>query len=95
MTVETKTTIQASDVVTLEFECAHCHSITSWPLTVAKNPPTRCHCGHGEWMSYGGAEFAAISDLITLLKQFSKAPNTPYIMRFGLAASVHASDKID
>ena len=92
MTVETKTTIQASDIATVEFECAHCHSITSWPLDVSKNPPQQCHCGHGVWMAHGGREFVAISDLIALLQQFSKSPNTPYIMRFGLSVSVRASE---
>ena len=95
MTVETKTTIQASDIITIEFECTHCHSITSTPLNVAQNPPIRCSCGHENWMAHGGADYAAITDLITLLKQFGRAPNTPYIMRFGLAASVHASDRTD
>jgi hypothetical protein len=90
MTVETKTTIQASDILTVEFECAHCHSINSWPLIVAKNPPLRCHCGHENWMAHGGSEYAAITELIALLHRFAQAPNTPYVMRFGLAASVHA-----
>ena len=38
MTIETKTTIEASDIVSVEFECSKCHSKTSWPLAVAKNP---------------------------------------------------------
>ena len=91
MTIETKTTIQVNDVLTVEFECANCHAITSWPVTVAKNPPTQCYCGKGQWMVHGGPEYAAITDLIALLQQFRKAANPMYIMRFGLAASVHAS----
>jgi hypothetical protein len=43
-------------------------------------------------MAHGGPEFVAIADLISLLQQFGKAPNTPFIMRFGLAPSVLASD---
>jgi hypothetical protein len=95
MTVETKTTIQLSDILTVEFECAHCHSVTAWPLMVAVNPPTKCYCGHMTWMAHGSPEYVAIADLVTLLKQFSKTPNPAYIMRFGLSASVHASGKTD
>jgi hypothetical protein len=68
MTIETKTTIQLSDITGIEFECKNCHSVTSWPIAVAHNPLTRCHCGADQWMPHGSALYAAITDLITLDK---------------------------
>jgi len=84
MTIETKTTLQLSDIITVEFECAQCHAVTSWPLLVARNPPTRCRCTEQDWMGKGSDMYSNISDLITLLQQFSKAKNGPFIMRFGI-----------
>lgn len=92
MTVETKTTIELSDITTIEFECEKCHSISLWPLSRAKNPPTSCPCTAGEqWMPINGDKQRAIANLISLIQMFSKTEGEPYTMRFGLSASVHAS----
>jgi hypothetical protein len=89
VTVETKTTIEPSDVSTVEFECIHCHSITSWPLAIAKNPPTSCPCEQkGQWMTVGGDTYRNIVSLIALLQQFSKTQNEPFILRFGVKNGV-------
>jgi hypothetical protein len=84
MTVEIKTTLQPSDVITVEFECAQCHSMTSWPLGVAKHPPMKCHCSDQQWMTLGGETYCAITDIIALLQRFSKARKEPFVMRFGI-----------
>ena len=95
MTVETKTTIQPSDLTTVEFECKECHSIVSWPLAVAKHPPSHCHC-HPEkqWMTVGGDTYRALTTLVALLQQFNKSQNEPFIFRLGVqnGSLVRASD---
>lgn len=89
MTVETKTTIQLSDFATVEFECANCHSISSWPLNVAKFPPAKCHCSQELWMPIGGDIYRNITDLIELIKRFAGSKGKePFILRFGLSSSV-------
>ena len=89
MTVETKTTIQLSDICSVEFECKNCHSVSSWPLGIAKSPPVKCHCGQEQWMAVGGDDFTAIVTLLKLMQRLSAANNEPYIMRFTLTASAH------
>lgn len=91
MTIETKTTVELSDIKTVEFECRNCHSISLWPLDVAKSPPISCHCDGDQWMTHGGDMFASITRLIELMQRFSKTTKEPFVMRFGLAPSVHAS----
>lgn len=95
MTIETKTTVQLSDIRTVEFECKKCHSISSWPLEIAREVPVKCHCDSEQWMAYGGDQYAAMARLLMLMQRFSTANNEPFVMRFGLAASVHASDDKD
>ena len=98
MTIETKTTIQASDVLTVDFECVQCHSITSWPLAVAKHPPTCCHCNpEQQWMTFGGDKYRVITELVALLQQLSKTQNERFILRFGIRNEVsgHASSGED
>jgi hypothetical protein len=88
MTIETKTTIQPSDITTVEFECAECHSMISWPLAVAKNPPLKCHCSDQPWLVVGNDTHKAIVDLIALLQRFSKAEFKTFHLRLGLKDEV-------
>jgi len=82
MTIETKTTIQISDVKAIEFECKTCHRIVSLPIEVAKEPPFECDCKNPrQWMSYGGEMYSALSGLMTLLGRFGKVDNEPFAMR--------------
>ena len=95
MTVETKTTIQLSDIKTIEFECAKCHTVTSYPLELAKQAQGSCANGCGEWMPYAGDTYKSITQLIDLVKRFGNATSEPYTLRFGIkpaSASGHAAD---
>ena len=85
VTIETKTTIQPSDVTAVEFECAACHSVISWPLAVAKYPPTHCHCNpEKQWMTHGGDTYRALAELVGLLQRVSKMQNEPFILRLAV-----------
>jgi hypothetical protein len=96
MTIETKTTLQLSDLKVIEFECKNCHRILSWPLENFKEPPLNCDCNaRGQWMPHGGDTFASIIKLIRSINQFSQANNEPFAIRFVVRGiSDHAaSDK--
>jgi hypothetical protein len=94
MAVETKTTIQLSDIVRVEFECRKCHSITIWPLAVAQQPPISCACSSTRWMAYGDELFRGISDLLALVKRMGRGSGKePFIMRFGIQG-LSALDRI-
>lgn len=95
MTIETKTTIQLSDIATVEFECKQCHSISAWPLKIATAPPLRCHCTDQQWMIGGGETYEGIKRLIGAIQRFTELTSEPFIMRFGLAPSGHVSDEKD
>jgi hypothetical protein len=94
MTVETKTTIQPSDIITVEFECKKCHSLRTWPIAVARHPPVACNCceADDQWMTTGGDVYAALTDLIALLQRFGKAQNEPFAIRLGVKNAI-ASDR--
>ena len=91
MTVETKTTIQASDITSVEFECKNCGAVSVWPIKVAKNPPTMCNCSPDQrWMTIGGASYASIVDFIELIRRMAELSNEPFVMRLGLSDHVSA-----
>lgn len=92
MTVETRTTIQLSDVATIEFECGECSRVVSIPLLAARNPQTGCECSHNQWMTIGGDTYRQLGQLILMMQQFSGSRNEPFKMRFGLKSSI--SDRV-
>ena len=79
-------------IAAVQFECARCHSLTEWPLDVAKRPPTRCHCDDQQWMMPNGETETSISHLLSLIQRFAKAQNEGYVMRFGLK-QISVSDR--
>lgn len=89
MTVETKTTIQANDIKSIEFECKNCGAMSTWPIKVAKQPPTMCRCSPDrQWMTIGGASYASIVDFIELIRRMSELEKEPFIMRLGISGHV-------
>lgn len=82
MTVETKTTIQLSDVKAVEFQCRQCHRILPCPIEVTKEPPIHCDCKTPHWMPVGGEMYCGVMKLIELIKHYGKANNEPFAMRF-------------
>ena len=96
MTIETKMTIQLSDVKAIEFECNNCHRVVTLPLAVAKEPPAQCECKGPQWMPYGGSMYSDLSGLMHLIGKFGNIDNEPFTMRFIVAGpSGHASNAKD
>ena len=91
MTVETRTTIQLSDVTAVEFKCKSCGRVLSWPIEAAK-VPTECDCrGYMQpgWMPIGSETYAGLVKLLDLIKQWGRADNESFTLQFvvrGLSA---------
>jgi len=82
MTVETRSSIQLSDVVAFEMECEKCHARTIRQLDRIFEVPTRCgNCSAG-WMMTGSAELNMLREFLEQLFQFRKgASNQNFILR--------------
>jgi hypothetical protein len=88
MTIETKTTIQCSDIATIEFECKECHSRIIQPLKIAQKPPTSCQCRHDqEWIPHGGKTYQDIVRLIGLVQDFAESNGERFTIHLGLKNS--------
>lgn len=84
MTIETRTTIQLSDVTAVEFKCKNCGRIISWPIEAAK-VPTECDCRNPPqpaWMPFGGETYADLMKLLSLIKRWGSANNEPFTLQF-------------
>lgn len=87
MTAETKTSIQLSDIQTVQFECKKCHTITEWPLSLGRPPLAKCpSCDEPQWMHHGGETFIALNHLLELMHRFSAADGEGFVMRFGVSS---------
>ena len=85
MTVETKTTIELSDIKAIEFECKNCGRIVAWPIKAAKEPPFQCDCNTPQWMSVGGDTYRSLMTLIDAIKRHGNAQGEPFILRLVVA----------
>jgi hypothetical protein len=84
MTIETKTTIELSDIVTVEFECKNCHAIRAWPIDAFQQPPSDCGCDSGQWMVIGADTYTRISNGIFLIRALAGMTKEPFSIRFGI-----------
>jgi hypothetical protein len=92
MTVETKTTIQLSDIKAVEFECKNCHRVVSWPIQVVMKLPTECTCSTPQWMTIGGDMHQRLTSLIEQIRTLAKASGEPFVIRFAVeGVSGHVS----
>lgn len=96
MTVETKTTIELSDIGDVQFECKNCGFVATYPLRKFRSPPTACGC-HQEkqWMTHGGEMYAGISQMVELMRRMSNATSEPFTMRFGLRGALDSAPASD
>jgi hypothetical protein len=97
MTLETKTTIQLSDIETIEFKCADCGSVFVCPIEIAKTAPMACHCNPTKfWMIGGDETYRGISELLQLIRRFGTSQPETFEFCFGIkkqAAARASSDK--
>jgi hypothetical protein len=84
MTIETKTTIQLSDITTVEFECSNCGGIVSWPIAGTPRIPVSCQCGAQQWMPIGSTLYVSLCKFIELAKQLGEMTGEHFALRFGI-----------
>jgi hypothetical protein len=86
MTLETRTTIEASDIARIEFECPVYHARTTRELSEQNFVPTRCKggmCSH-VFIAENSAEMAYLQGALDLLGRYSKTDRQSFIMRLEL-----------
>lgn len=83
MTIETKTTIQLSDVKAIEFWCKSCSRMVSYPIGSARNPPFKCEClGSPQWMGVGDNTYRDLTMLISLIQRYGQTNGEQFFLRF-------------
>jgi hypothetical protein len=87
MTIETKTTIQLSDINAFEFKCKNCNRIVTMPIGNGKNMPANCDCSGPQWMPYGGDTHAGLVGVMNAIARFGQANNEPFSLRLVIDAS--------
>lgn len=86
MTIETRTSIELSDITALEFECKDCHTRIMFPVAGFKDPPIYCSVcfekSKKQWMVLGNQDFRDIHTLGHIIQLFS-GMNKPdgFVMR--------------
>ncbi len=93
MTVETKTTIEPDDLMTVEFVCKGCNAVRSFPIGKFLGPPLRCECRDENWMTHSGDIYQSICRLVGLIERMAQAKNEPFVLRFGVRG-VSVSDHV-
>lgn len=83
MTVETRSSIELTDIVAFEMECNNCHARTIRPIKPQFDVPNKCgNCSAG-WMMHGSAELNNLREFLTQLQSYIKtAPNQNFVLRF-------------
>ncbi len=86
MTIETRTTLELSDIRSVEFECANCHVKTTVPIDKFKQPPISCHgCESEQWFVPGSKDLSDLIHMVRSMGRFSEVGKGLFIMRFDLA----------
>jgi hypothetical protein len=91
MTIETRTTVQLSDIKAIEFECAKCHAKSIFQIGKFDNPPLNCGaCGGEPWFVANTPDRSDIAKLAQIITRFSGQPSSGFAMRLevrGVSAS--------
>jgi len=84
MTVETKTSIEPGDVLTVQIECSGCGSRAIRSVNDYRNDPAGCsNCG-ARW-GHLSNEFRQLAQLLNHLRFFAAAKDLPFKLRFEIA----------
>ncbi len=83
MTVETRTTIQLSDITEVEMECIRCHTRIIWnPHDVDNFIPFQCKKCDAPFLGRNSQEHRDLLELFSLINTYSYTEN--YRLRFSL-----------
>jgi hypothetical protein len=86
MTVETRTTIEPSDITAIEFECVKCHHRTVRSLKDWRNDPAACgNCG-SVWSISSEGNVKMAKELVSLIRYFAELrEGHPFVVRLEIA----------
>jgi DNA replicative helicase MCM subunit Mcm2 (Cdc46/Mcm family) len=92
MTVETRTSIEPSDVTAIEFECRICGTKIVLPIKSFDSPPISCSAckqhDRKQWLIPGSQDFADLNVLVHTVRVFSNtAKPNGFTLRLHLANS--------
>jgi hypothetical protein len=89
MTIETRTTIEFSDILRVEFECPKCRARMTKELSDQNIVPLRCRNGMCSQMFLieGSAEYAYLQGALDLMGRYAKAGQGGFSLRFELKPS--------
>ena len=79
MTIETRSTIELSDVVACEFVCNKCKTRTTRLLNADFNPPVMCGNCQDVWLTEG-QESKDLRSFVNLLQRYA-AGERPFTLR--------------
>lgn len=87
MTAKTVTSIEPTDIQSIEFECTGCHSILNIPLKVFSDPPTKCRvCSSQEqWLIPGSADHSDFINLSHAIKRIAESQQKVFRVRLQIS----------
>jgi Zn finger protein HypA/HybF involved in hydrogenase expression len=88
MTRETRTTIEPSDVIAVEFECRECGARIVVNLENFDKSPVFCPRCEKQWVIYNSDAHARLQSFLHRMKDYSKVKDEPYILRFEIKSDV-------
>jgi hypothetical protein len=96
MTIETRTTVELSDIRHVEFECLTCHAKYVYPIDKFAYPPFVCGvCQPPKLLiAERGKECEDIKQLIYLINRFFENPEG-YAMRFDISTAGIDRTRVD
>ena len=95
MVSHARTTIDLTDIKSIEIECDSCHTKLLLDLQQVKSMPTRCpneNCKK-QWLIDGSQNVADWSELFTLMRKFSTAKSEPFTLRLEISGVVKKEEK--
>ncbi|SRR6266404_991206 len=98
MTIETRTTIQLSDIEAIEFQCKNCNVKYVYPIKQFEGPPIFCGCNTQDaWFVANSPDRSDIAKLGEVVRRFSNQPQSKFTLRLevkGVSASREANDRV-
>ena len=89
MTVETRTTIDVGDLLSIEIECPKCHQRTVRKFSAANYFPRQCDSMHCRTVFYAdpSREYNEMLNALDTLGKYATSEKNPMVLRFEVKSS--------
>lgn len=91
MTRETRTTIEPSDITSVELECRDCGARVVLKLESLDKVPVFCGRCEKQFVIHGSEAHSRLHNFLQRMKEYGQAKNEPYILRFEIKGDDVAS----